>query len=46
MHTYAMHRSLWPEKPNLQQCKVKLEELLFAIQPASIQADADSMPGT
>jgi hypothetical protein len=37
---------MWPQKPNLQQCLVKLEELFTAVQPASIQADVDSLIAT
>lgn len=42
----AWRRSMWPQKPNLQQCKAKLEELFYAVQPASIQADVDTLPYT
>jgi hypothetical protein len=42
----AWRRSLWPEKPTPEECKDKLQQLFYAIQPASIQADVDSLPYT
>lgn len=42
----AWRRSLWPGKPTPQQCQDKLEQLFYDVQPASIQADVDSLPYT
>lgn len=38
--------AMWPQRPSLEQCMTKLVELFFTYQPASIQADVDSLPAT
>lgn len=42
----AWRQTLWPHKPSEQQCKEKLVQLFYSYQPASIQADVDSLPDT